>query len=113
MSLGVYSWFAPLFTFDSQIFLRFDWFYMTSSVSSLVLPFLALGVQLQAAPVSLTSPDGALAMTFQTISKQPASAGRLVYDVTFHGKPLVEQSALSLALEGAPPDGLRLSRCIR
>ncbi len=48
------------------------------------------------------SPDGRLVVTFQTVEKdQPApSGGQLVYSVTFQGKPLIDDSALGLDLQG-------------
>src|SRR5260370_31090167 len=51
------------------------------------------------------SPDGRLAITFQTVSNgQPAPAGgQLVYTVAFQGKPLIEPSALRLVLQGGRP----------
>lgn len=59
-----------------------------------------------ASPASLSSPDGSLEIAFQTLANnEPVPAGRLVYAVKFHDKPLVEDSALSLNLEGAAPLG--------
>jgi alpha-glucosidase len=47
------------------------------------------------------SPDGELTATFETVvNAQTASPGKLVYSVTFHGKPLVDRSTLSLELQG-------------
>src|SRR6266851_1313440 len=53
------------------------------------------------------SPDGRLAIAFQTVSNgQPAPAGgQLVYTVAFQGKPLIEPSALRLVLQGERPLG--------
>ncbi len=57
-------------------------------------------------PVVLRSPDGRLAATFETINnKQPAETGQLVYSVLFRGKPLMDQSALALELQGQRPLG--------
>lgn len=69
-----------------------------------------------AAAQTLTSPDGSLAVTFQTVTRpqpapgrppaplQPApQGGQLVYSVTFHGKDLIEPSALRLDLKDQPP----------
>lgn len=58
------------------------------------------------APV-LASPDGRLNLRFAIQTKQSASAdaGKLVYSVTFRGKPVLGNSALSLDLEGQPPLG--------
>jgi alpha-glucosidase len=67
----------------------------------------AQGVWTPAERTSLRSPDGRLAMTFQTVASdsQPAPAGRLVYGVSFEGKPLITPSTLSLELEGQAPLG--------
>jgi len=61
----------------------------------------------QGDPAVLTSPDGRLTITFRTVStSQPAPPGtQLVYAVTFQGKPLLDQSALRLDLQGQPPLG--------
>jgi alpha-glucosidase len=55
----------------------------------------------------LHSPDGRLAITFQTVTNnQPApSGGQLGYTVAFQGKPLIEHSALRLELKGQTPLG--------
>ncbi len=53
----------------------------------------------------LKSPDGRLAITFQTLAQDNATAGRLVYEVSFEDKPLITPSTLSLQLEGQPPLG--------
>ena len=57
--------------------------------------------------VHLSSPDQQLVVRFsiQPDKASTASAGRLVYSVTFHGKSLVEPSALGLELEGQPDLG--------
>jgi alpha-glucosidase len=74
----------------------------------------------QSGTAVLHSPDDRLAITFQTVAKtQPSPAGRpsapsnqpppaggqLVYSVSFQGKPLIEQSALRLDLQGQKPLG--------
>ncbi len=60
----------------------------------------------QSDPVSVKSPDGRLAATFETVENdQPAASGKLVYSVTFRGKPLIDRSALSLELQGQRPLG--------
>src|SRR5690348_425978 len=58
-------------------------------------------------PIVLTSPNGDLAIRFQTIDthSNSAPAGQLVYDVSFHGKPLLNPSALGLTLAGGNPLG--------
>lgn len=54
----------------------------------------------------LKSPDGNLAITFQTVQNgQPAESGQLVYSVSFRGKPLIDASSLQLQLEGQRPLG--------
>ena len=55
--------------------------------------------------VSLKSPDGQLAITFECVPESGGSSGQLVYSVTFHGKPLITQSHLQLELLGARPLG--------
>jgi alpha-glucosidase len=64
----------------------------------------AFGGSLRAQEIA--SPDGKLVLTIETI---PATAngptGRLVYKVTYRGKPLVEQSGLKFELEGQRPLG--------
>lgn len=66
---------------------------------------------------ALNSPDGRLAITFQTLApdSQPAPAGRLVYEIAFEGKPLIVPSGLSLELEDQTPLGpsVRLIRATR
>jgi alpha-glucosidase len=47
------------------------------------------------------SPDGKLVMSFQT----RGATGQLTYSVTFRGKPLIDDSALRLDLEGQRPLG--------
>lgn len=79
---------------------------MTNLRARLPLGFLFAAFSLQADPVALSSPDGALAIRFQTVSnQQPAAVGRLVYSVSFHGKPLLDRSGLGLSLEDAAPLG--------
>ncbi|MGH9653963.1 MAG: glycoside hydrolase family 97 protein [Bryobacteraceae bacterium] len=75
---------------------------------SLLIGFLALSATAAAQPASaaLKSPDGRLAITFETVQKkQPAPSGQLVYSVTYKGKPLMERSDLSLTLQGWPALG--------
>jgi len=61
----------------------------------------------QSAPVALTSPDGRLTITFQTVSTNGTAGpeNHLVYSVAFAGKPLIAPSGLSLSLENQPPLG--------
>ncbi|HTU47882.1 MAG TPA: glycoside hydrolase family 97 protein [Bryobacteraceae bacterium] len=56
--------------------------------------------------IALKSPDGNLVITFQTVQNgQPAETGQFTYAVSFHGKPLIDASALALELEGEHPLG--------
>lgn len=52
---------------------------------------------------TLSSPDGQISMSFDTVTSAGASsaAGRLVYSVQFRGKPALDQSALSLSIDGS------------
>src|ERR1700748_2657359 len=58
----------------------------------------------QSAPITLTSPDQRLTIEFTTIPQKGSSdfGGKLMYSVNFCGKPLLDQSALALELEGQP-----------
>ncbi|WP_263367389.1 glycoside hydrolase family 97 protein [Edaphobacter bradus] len=55
----------------------------------------------------MASPDGRIAIRFDTVSSQgkPVATGRLVYNIQFLGKSVVDQSALGLTLDGHPPLG--------
>ena len=59
------------------------------------------------AAATLRSPDGRLTIDIETVvNPAPNTAGgQLVYSVTFEGKPLVDESALKLELEGQRPLG--------
>ena len=61
----------------------------------------------QSSRAELKSPNGELAVSFDTIEKDSPDgrSHQLVYSVSFKGKPLVEQSALQLSLQGARPLG--------
>jgi alpha-glucosidase len=56
---------------------------------------------------TLSSPDGQLTMRFAVKATQGATDadGQLVYSVNFRGKPVLDDSALSLTLDGAPALG--------
>ncbi len=72
------------------------------------VPFLSVtAAQSQSADAaSLQSPDGRLAITFDTALPNPTSAAyRLAYTVTFQGKTVLEPSALALDLLNQPPLG--------
>ncbi|MFZ0591920.1 MAG: glycoside hydrolase family 97 N-terminal domain-containing protein, partial [Bryobacteraceae bacterium] len=49
----------------------------------------------------LKSPNEQIAITFGTVSGKSRSGNQLVYSVTFHGKPLIENSALAPEFAGA------------
>lgn len=51
----------------------------------------------------LKSPDGQLAITFNVAQSAAAQngSGQLMYSVSFHGKPLIDNSKLALTLQGA------------
>ncbi len=60
----------------------------------------------QSGPVTVKSPDGRLAATFETVEKnQAATSGQLLYSVNFNGKPLIDRSKLVLDLQGQRPLG--------
>ncbi|HEY3441567.1 MAG TPA: glycoside hydrolase family 97 protein [Paludibaculum sp.] len=68
--------------------------------------FLAASLLAQQTPSKLQSPDGRLEINFAVTAKdQPATAGQLVYSLTFEGKPLIESSVLRLDLQGQRPLG--------
>lgn len=67
----------------------------------------ALAVLADSPGTQLKSPDGQLAITFNIAPNAAGQhdSGQLVYSVTFHGKPLIDNSKLSLTLQGARPLG--------
>ncbi len=84
-------------------------------MSKLFVAFLALsitGINLLGDDQNniLQSPDSRLAIQFKIISDGNAKAGsgQLVYSVTFHGKPLIDASKLSLTLQSERPLGSNL-----
>ncbi|MCU1249403.1 MAG: hypothetical protein JWQ49_2432 [Edaphobacter sp.] len=58
-------------------------------------------------PVTLTSPDHRLVIEFTTVEGKDTTKtdGKLVYSVSFRGKPLLDESALALELDGQPTLG--------
>jgi alpha-glucosidase len=86
---------------------------------ALILPALvAPAAYGQAGAATLSSPNGLLAITFQTVERRPPAGpggqaapgkvpapagGQLVYTVSFQGKLLIEPSALRLDLQGQTP----------
>src|ERR1700731_4566764 len=65
------------------------------------LTWLVLAFGAPATAVSVSSPDGRLVLTIETIATEGNPvAQRVVYKVSFRGKQLIEASALCLDLEG-------------
>ncbi|MEO6964812.1 MAG: glycoside hydrolase family 97 N-terminal domain-containing protein, partial [Acidobacteriaceae bacterium] len=66
-----------------------------------------LPAKAQSTLVAVSSPDQRITLHFAVIpgTGQDASEGQLVYSVTFRGKPVLENSGLSLQLESQPPLG--------
>ena len=58
----------------------------------------------QSTPVSLSSPDQRLTIKFATVAAKESigTDGKLVYSIIFRGKPLLDESALALELDGQP-----------
>ncbi|MBV8708955.1 MAG: glycoside hydrolase family 97 N-terminal domain-containing protein, partial [Acidobacteriaceae bacterium] len=72
------------------------------------LPLLVVATGLSSAQSlsALRSPNGNLQIQFETTAdNRPAEPGQLVYNVTVGGKPLIDQSALRLELQGYRPLG--------
>jgi len=70
------------------------------------LTWLVLAFGAPATAASVSSPDGRLVLTLETIATEGNPvAQRLVYKVSFRGKQLIEASALRLDLEGQSPLG--------
>jgi alpha-glucosidase len=70
------------------------------------VPFFVCG---QSTSESLKSPDGQIVATFKIQSSESAGGGALRYSVSFHGKPLVEDSGMTLNLRGQPPLGTNVT----
>ncbi len=58
----------------------------------------------QSGPVTLTSPDGKLAISFRT-----GAAGQLIYSVAYSGTPILAPSNLGLTFDGGLPLGPRVN----
>jgi alpha-glucosidase len=58
----------------------------------------------QTGPATVSSPDGLIQLTFST----NAAGGQLVYEVTYHGKPVIDRSALGLDIQKQPVLGTNL-----
>jgi len=70
----------------------------------LILALLAVfAAQAQVPSTTLRSPDGRLALTFETADK-----GQLGYSVTYKGKPLIDRSNMILHLQGQRPLGAEM-----
>ena len=74
---------------------------------SVNLALCALAMQAQSGPLEVRSPDSRITLRFAVVpgKGQASSAGRLVYSVDFRGKPVLDNSALSLKLAHQPPLG--------
>lgn len=75
--------------------------------AAILLFALAVPLSAQQSAATVTSPDGRLLLQFATLHDgQPtAGYGRLIYSLSFNGKPLLRNSGLSLSLAGGPPLG--------
>src|SRR5512133_698157 len=90
---------------------------MCMRIFIVLLPLLPSAALAQSGEAALHSPNGQLAITFRTVTISPGedgdarkvetvpAGGQLVYQVTFHGKPVMEPSSLRLDLTGQPPLG--------
>ena len=78
---------------------------------SVAVTFCVVGIagfsSAQTTPLNLSSPDGQLAMQFKVEPGKDAGSGggKLVYSLTFRGKPVLEDSGLALELGDQPPLG--------
>lgn len=83
-------------------------------IAALLVAAFASVLMAQTSAASVSSPDHKLTMQFAVVREggQASDAGRLVYSLSFEGKPLLTDSGLSLALAGEPPlgDDVRLAR---
>lgn len=78
-------------------------------IAAMCLSEPTLHAEMVPASNAVTSPDQRLQLQFSILSVSSGQAadglGRLVYSVIFNGKPLIEDSGLSLKLAGGPPLG--------
>lgn len=83
---------------------------MRDMILALLLILVTSSVRAQSGSAVLNSPDGQLAITFQTVSNKQLApeGGQLVYSVSLQGKPLIEPSALRLDLEEIGEPGRKL-----
>jgi alpha-glucosidase len=70
-----------------------------SVVSLLIFGLSVAGNTFGQQPVSLTSPDGRIQLSFSVAKQTNTSTGELTYAVSFQGKPVVVNSPLGLQLE--------------
>jgi alpha-glucosidase len=75
------------------------------SCSALIAGLLAPAAFAQSAPLELSSPDQQLVIHFDIKSTGANQSGRLVYSATFHGKAILDDSALALELADQPALG--------
>ena len=75
--------------------------------TALILVLSSASMLAEEKELTLKSPDGALVMRFATRAAKGSTAveGRLVYSLAVRGKPVLEESALGLDLDGAAPLG--------
>ena len=89
--------------------MKFTHSLLAAGCLAMAIPMLAFS---QAATPKVSSPDGQLVMSF---SIQPprslgeSASGKLMYDVTFHGKPVIDHSALGLELDDKTPLGANVT----
>src|ERR1700733_11216145 len=78
------------------------WCFRSGSIIVASFVVLAQTTLAQSSPVSLSSPDQRLVMRFATVAGKESggTGGKLVYSITFRGKPLLDESALALELDG-------------
>lgn len=68
------------------------------------LPIFAVSVAHAQMTPTLSSPDGKIVMSFDTVDAngKHGGEGRLVYSLRFQGKPVIDDSRLGLELDGQP-----------
>lgn len=84
------------------------WSFKKSFLATTVFSIFCSGIGFaQIGSVTLSSPDQQLAMQFATITEKGTASneGKLVYSIMFHGKQLLDPSALALELTGQPTLG--------
>src|ERR1035441_1375891 len=90
---------------------------MTKLISfSLVAGLLAMALPAmtfsQPTTPHVSSPDGQLVMSFSiqpSLSLGEDGSGKLMYSVVFHGKPVIDNSALGLELDDKTPLGMNVN----